>query len=225
MAKSITAKTAKATTNHLNVDVFSVTGEKAGTVVLPESVFGQSVNKSLLKQAIQIYLVNQRQGTLDTKTRGEINMTKAKWYRQKGTGRARHGAKSAPIFVKGGVAHGPHPREFEQSLSKVMRKKALQSAFSSIIENLKVVEGMGGIDPKTKSYVTLLSKLSDSRGRTLVLTPADAKGVYRGVRNMENVLCFSVMDVTSYDIVNAKKIILMKEALESLEKRIAGGNS
>src|SRR5579884_516617 len=105
----VTAGKESTKSTELTAVVVGITGKSAGNITLPKEIFGAKVNPQLMSQAVRVYLANQRQGNAATKTRGEINMTTAKWYRQKGTGRARHGAKSAPIFVKGGVAHGPQP--------------------------------------------------------------------------------------------------------------------
>src|SRR3989344_8061779 len=96
----------------LNAPMYDVKGAKNGVYVLPKEVFGAKINQPLMAQAVRVYLANQRQGNAHTKSRGEITLTTAKWYRQKGTGRARHGAKSAPIFVGGGVAHGPKNKDY-----------------------------------------------------------------------------------------------------------------
>ena len=119
--------TSKPEKESMSVEVLDISGKKAGTVRVPKKIFGSKVNKPLLAQAVRVYLASRRKGSASTKTRGEISMTTAKWYRQKGTGRARHGAKSAPIFVHGGVAHGPKPRDFSLSLRSEEHTSELQS--------------------------------------------------------------------------------------------------
>src|SRR5207248_616028 len=96
----------------------------SGKVSLPKEIFAETVNKKLLAQAVRVYLANKRQGNASTKTRGEVEGSTRKIYRQKGTGNARHGSIRAPIFVKGGIVHGPRPRDFSLGLSKKMRRKA-----------------------------------------------------------------------------------------------------
>ena len=96
----------------VSVDVVGIDGKVTGKISLPGEIFGEKLNKALLAQVVRVYLANQRQGTASTKTRGEVEGSTAKIYRQKGTGRARHGSKRAPIFVKGGVVFGPKPRRF-----------------------------------------------------------------------------------------------------------------
>lgn len=222
--KPVAKKVEKTMNSNLSVSLFDKTGKSAGTISLPESVFGQKVNKSLLHQAIRVYLTNQRQGTSSTKSRGEVELTKAKWYRQKGTGRARHGAQSAPIFVGGGVAHGPKPRNFELSLSKVMRAKALQSAFSSKFQDSEifVIDGLADVTAKTKAYATLLSTMISEKGRKLVILPAESAVMARSMRNLEGVYYKTASDVTTYDIISGKHVIISKDAISILEKRVGG---
>jgi large subunit ribosomal protein L4 len=219
-----TGSASKTMKSNLSVSLFDKTGKSAGTISLPESVFGQKVNKSLLHQAIRVYLTNQRQGTSSTKSRGEVELTKAKWYRQKGTGRARHGAQSAPIFVGGGVAHGPKPRNFELSLSKVMRTKALQSAFSSKYQESEifVIDGLSDVTAKTKAYATLLNTMISEKGRKLIILPAESAVLARSMRNITGVYYKTASDVTTYDIISGKHVIISKDAISMLEKRVGG---
>src|SRR5690242_1823092 len=114
------------------------TGAKSQLTV-SDSVFGVPVNKALIAQAVRVYMSNQRQGTSKAKTRSEINRTSAKWYKQKGTGRARHGARNAPLFVGGGVAHGPNGEQnWTRTLSKRMKMQALVTALSAQAANIVV---------------------------------------------------------------------------------------
>src|SRR5258708_225116 len=127
---SVSKKTEKKYTP-VSVDVIGVDGKVSGKVSLPGEMFGEKVNKTLLAQAVRVYLANQRQGNASTKTRGEVDGSTAKIYRQKGTGRARHGSKRAPIFVKGGLVFGPKPRDFSLALPQKMKRKALFGALSA----------------------------------------------------------------------------------------------
>src|SRR3990167_11555632 len=130
----------------MKVNLYSAKSKTVKSLALPKE-FGGDVNKALLAQAIHIYRDRTHAGNSKVKTRGEINLTTAKWYKQKGTGRARHGSQSAPIFVGGGVAHGPRTRDFSLSMPQKMRKAALISALS-----LKASEG----DIKVLSGLTKL---------------------------------------------------------------------
>ena len=112
------------------VSMYNTRGEAVGEIDLPTDIFDAPVNVSLMHQALVRQLANARQGTHKAKSRGEVNRSKAKWYRQKGTGRARHGSRNANLFVGGGVAHGPRPRSYAKKMPRKMRRAALRSALS-----------------------------------------------------------------------------------------------
>ena len=136
----------------MEVPVRNMAGDQVGTIDLPADIFEVEVNVGLMHQAYVRQMANARLGTHKTKTRGEINRTKAKWYRQKGTGRARHGARSAPIFVGGGVAHGPQPRKYSQKMPRKMRRQALRCALSALAadDQIVFVDKLDVEAPKTK---------------------------------------------------------------------------
>lgn len=211
----------------LSVQVFTAAGTAAGTMPLPKEIFGADINKSLIAQAIRVYLANQRAGTARTKSRGEINMTTAKWYRQKGTGRARHGAKSAPIFVHGGVAHGPKPKDYSLKLPKKMKKVALISALSAKAKDgqIKVLTGLEKVEPKTKNVAKLIKKLGLEESRTLLVTPDGVKkgfeNIFRAGRNIESIEILSVKTLNTYEVLDNKMVLFMKAAIDSLQENLA----
>jgi len=211
----------------LTVLVFSATGASAGTMELPKEIFGAEVNKSIITQAVRVYLANQRQGNASTKSRGEINMTTAKWYRQKGTGRARHGAKSAPIFVHGGVAHGPKPKDYSLKLPKKMKKVALISALSAKLLDgqIKVLTGLEKMTPKTKNVAALLKKLGLENSRTLLITPEGARkgfeNVYRASKNIEGIEILNSKTLNAYEVLDNKMILFMKAAVDVLKENLS----
>ncbi|MGH7246030.1 MAG: 50S ribosomal protein L4, partial [Candidatus Levyibacteriota bacterium] len=146
----------------LKVDVFDAKGKVVSSMTLPKELFDMPINKTLMAQAVRVFLGNQRQGTVSTKTRGEVAGSTRKIYRQKGTGRARHGGIRAPIFVKGGIAHGPKPKDYTFSLPVKMRRKALFSALSAKVKEggIRVVSGLSKIEPKTKPVAELLTAIA-----------------------------------------------------------------
>lgn len=221
---TVAATPAEAKVN-MKISLFDVTGKEAGTISLPEAVFGAKINKSLLAQAVRVYLANQRLGTASTKSRGEVDLTTAKWYRQKGTGRARHGAKSAPIFVKGGVAHGPKPHDFGLDLPKKMRQAALFAALSSkqADGNVMVINDFSEIEPKTKTVVTLLKTLGipAEKMKTVFVVGEKSEKIVRASRNIEGVSYLSVSQLSAYPILEAKKLIFAQDTLATLEKKVA----
>src|SRR3990172_8527697 len=148
------------------IEVWDTEGKVVEKLALPEKIFAAKANKKLMAQAVRVYLANQRQGTQKTKSRGEIKASKAKIWRQKGTGKARHGARSAPIFVGGGGAHGPNPRGFSLKIPQKMRQAALFSALSAKFQEGKilVVKGLEAIKPKVKEMVKVLTALDIGLG-------------------------------------------------------------
>lgn len=211
----------------ISVPMFDSKGAKNGTFDLPSEIFGAKINDAVMAQAVRVYLANQRQGNAHTKSRGEISLTKAKWFRQKGTGRARHGAQSAPIFVGGGVAHGPRKHDFTLSMPQKMRKAALISALSQKAKDgeITVVSGFTNIEPKTKIMNQALSKIMDDKSgkkKVLIVTsgvPKELPNVYQAGRNIKNVNIISANLINTYEILKHKNLLLMKESVEIL----AGG--
>ena len=209
----------------LSVPMYDVKGAKNGVYALPKEVFGAKINQPLMAQAVRVYLANQRQGNAHTKSRGEITLTTAKWYRQKGTGRARHGAQSAPIFVGGGVAHGPKKRDFSLSLPQKMRKAALYSALSLRTKDgdVKVLSGLSKITPKAKIMAQVIKKITEDKTKVLLVTsaaPKDLENVYRAGRNLENMEILNAKLLNTYEVLKYKNLIFMKESIE-----ILGGKS
>lgn len=200
--------------------VYSVSGEAKGTVTLPVSVFGQEVNQQLIAQAVRVYRANQREGGASTKTRGLVSGSTRKIYKQKGTGRARHGGIRAPIFVGGGIVFGPQARDFSLQFPKSMSKKATLSAFALAVKENKIVviDGAKEAKPKTKIVAKGLIEMK-TNARVLVITD-DMKSAYvKAMRNIEGVLIVPSHVVTTYDIVIHKTICITKEGLTELEKR------
>src|SRR6187455_1053281 len=150
--------------------LYSKSGAEVGTVDLPETLFNVEVNPDLLHQAVTAQLNGRRTGTHDTKTRGEVRGGGAKPYKQKGTGRARQGSRSAPHYAGGGVVFGPHPRSYVQRLPKRMRRLALQGALTSKFDDgaIKVVADLDMEQVKTRELVGYLGAL-EVKGRVLLV--------------------------------------------------------
>ncbi|MBI2330037.1 50S ribosomal protein L4 [Candidatus Daviesbacteria bacterium] len=202
----------------LSVPVYSLAGRETGTLDLPKEIFGQKVNKALLAQAIRVYATNQKSLTGSTKTRGEVEGSTAKIFRQKGTGRARHGAIRAPIFIGGGIALGPKPRQVRLDLPKKMKKGALITALSAKAANKKVV-GLSGIDKasgKTKEIAKLMEKLKIKSG--VIVIGAKTDNLTRAVRNIPGIDALSVNSLNAYEVIKHDMLILTKEAIEKLSK-------
>jgi large subunit ribosomal protein L4 len=160
-------------------------------------------------------MANARQGTHKTKTRGEVRMTKAKAYRQKGTGRARHGAKSAPIFVGGGIAHGPRPHKYTKSMPKKMRRQAIRCALSALArdEQLVFVDEFKLDAPKTKDVQTALDALA--AGQTALVLLADVnENVQSGINNIPDAMYLRASYLNIRDLLKFDKVIVPMDALE-----------
>ncbi len=208
----------------LKLSVYGITGKVLESITLPKEVFGLEENKALVAQAVRVFLANQRQGNAKTKSRGEVNISTRKIYRQKGTGRARHGAASAPIFVGGGVAFGPRPHDFSMKLTKSARKKALFTALSSKLKNgeIKLVSGLEKLEPKTKKMADVISKFENSKKRNLLLVTPDATDKYSSIvksaRNIEGVQILPSNLLNTYEVLRARQLLLMKEVVNALKE-------
>lgn len=188
-----------------------------------DAVFASIVNEPLLAQAVRVYLSNKRQGTSYTKTRGEVNRTKKKWYKQKGTGNARHGARSANIFVGGGTAHGPKGKtDWTLKLTAVLKKKAMISALSAQASKVIICDDIMNLSGKTKDAVTLLAKVAPTAGKILVVINKSEENVLKSLRNLETVLVVSASRVNTLEVVYADAIIMTSDALKEVEARVLG---
>jgi large subunit ribosomal protein L4 len=160
-------------------------------------------------------MANGRQGTHNTKTRSEVRRTHAKWYRQKGTGRARHGSRNAPIFVGGGVAHGPRPRKYTKDMPKKMRRQALRCALSALVrdEQLVVVENLEVTDGKTKTLQQVLENLVGNESAVILLAERNVN-VELGVRNLSNAMYLRANYLNIRDLLKHDRVIMPLDALE-----------
>ena len=214
----------------LSASVYDIKGKVVGKLVLPSEIFGAKINDSLMSQAVRVYLANQRQGTVKTKDRGEVNKTTKKIYQQKGTGRARHGSKRAPIFVGGGLAFGPRPRDFSLNLSKKMKTLALFSALSSKLKDneIKIVKGLETVIPKTKIMAGVLKSLGIEDKRILLVMPKagkESESVYRASRNIEGVEILSANTLNAYRVLDNKLVLLMKDSIDVIKDTFMKGKS
>lgn len=217
-------KKASASRDALSAPLVSFDGKSKGTVALPKELFSASASPSLVAQVVYVHQYNQRQGSAHTKNRGDVVGSRRKIWRQKGTGRARHGDRYAPIFVGGGVAHGPHPRVFAKKVTTSMRRKALFSALSQKQkdQHIVVVEGIESGQGKTKKLFSLLRSLpfTMKRGKlgasVLLATASGQKDVYRAGRNIENLSIKEASALNAYDILQHRRLLITKDALPAL---------
>src|SRR3989338_2739907 len=220
-------KTETKTKKGLSLPVFTLTGGKKGTVDLPREIFGAKVNRVLMAQAVRVHLANQRQGTASTKTRGQVTGSTMKIYRQKGTGRARHGSIKAPIFVGGGIVFGPSPRDFSLKLSKQMRRKALFSALSQKFVNERIlVVDVNGASGKTKEIYQMFKSLNllgkkGKVGKILFVSGANAL-TKQAAKNIEGVKIEPAKSINTYDVLSNNHLVIVKNALADIESTFLG---
>lgn len=188
--------------------------------VLPKEIFAVSVKPELLSQAVRVHLANQRQGTQSSLTRAEVSRTRKKLYKQKGTGGARHGDRKAPIFVGGGIAFAPKPRDHSLSLSKDMRRRSIKGALTQKLadKSIFVVSGLQSLTGKTSELAKFLKSLDLNEASTFIITDEARQNVYRAGQNIANVTVSPANHINAYEMLKAKKIVLMEEAVKTLEK-------
>lgn len=206
-------------TKKITTDLYTKTGEKSGTINLPTDIFGLETNPSLIAQAVRVYRANQRRGTATAKRRGEVSGGGKKPWKQKGTGRARHGSTRSPIWVKGGVAHGPLPKDWSLKMSKKMKKKALFSALSAKLQDkgIRVIEEFDFNEIKTKDAKNLLRKLELSRS-VLVVVPEKDEKAYLSFKNIPRVDTIIANQLHTYGVISHKTVLIAKKAIPVLEK-------
>jgi len=204
------------------VTLFNQAGSQVGDIELSDNVFGVVPNESILYEAVVMQQASQRQGTHSTKTRGEVRGGGRKPWRQKGTGRARHGSIRSPIWVGGGVTFGPSPRSYGFKMPKKQRRLALKSALSSKVndENILVLEKLSLESPKTKEMKQVLAGLS-SDAKVLVVTADYNDAVALSVRNLPGVKFVTADGVNVLDLLNYKKLIITQDAVKQVEEVLA----
>ncbi len=205
----------------MKTPVLTLDNKKAGDIDLAEEVFGVDVRRDILHRVVRWQLAKRRGGNHKTKQRGEIRGTTAKVWRQKGTGRARHGSRKAPIFVGGGVTFGPQVRDHGYSLPKKVRKLGLKCALSAkqASGELVILDQAALDDHKTK---TLKSKLSDLDALNVLIIDADDfdDNLRRAASNLPGVDLIPSQGANVYDILRCQKLALTKAAVEKLEARL-----
>lgn len=204
--------------------IYNTKGEKISQAAVVTKAYDPSSSSSLLTQAVRVYLANQRQGTSSTKTRSEVAGSTRKIYRQKGTGRARHGDIKAPIFVGGGIVFGPHPRDFQLKLNKKMSKKAFLISLLDKIKNNKliIIEDLSKIAAKTKELTQILKKFFSKnidREKFLLIHNGE-RNLILACRNIRSVTGVLVSTVNTYDLLSHTLVITEPEVVDKLFKRV-----
>lgn len=203
--------------------LYGMDGTEKGTVDLSPAVFEVEFNDVLVHDVVVALQNAKRQGNHETKTRGEVSGGGKKPFRQKGTGRARQGSSREPQMRGGGTVFGPHKRSYRQNVPQAMRRKALRCALSDRVRNerLSVVEVLKADQPKTKPFAAMMSKLSPEGRKTLVVTGDLDSNVTLSMRNLPRVTMRKAVDVNALDVLNANRVVVVQDALATLEERLA----
>lgn len=216
-----TTKPTKKTVSTLSVKVFDAKGTEMKTVELPKEIFSQKENSPLLAQYVRVYLANQRQGTASAKTRGEVTGSTRKIYRQKGTGKARHGSIKAPIFVGGGVVGGPKPKDYSLKINKKQRRTALFLALTLKQKEHAIFvadKDLMAIEPKTKLIARFLTNTGTIHQKILFVLPKMEKNNFiLASRNIPDIDIVDAQSLNPFLLLQVKKIIFVDNALSVME--------
>jgi large subunit ribosomal protein L4 len=198
--------------------VYSIKGKEVKTVALSDEVFAHEISEGSIYNAIKNELANLRVGTASTKTRSEVNGAKTKPWAQKGTGRARSGRKQSPVWVGGGIAFGPRPRDYSYVLPKKVKQLAMKSILSlkASTEGFKVVENFTVATGKTKDLVQILSVLVPSQEKTVLILKDDDANLKRAARNISWVRFLTFNRLRAHDLFYTKNLVVMEEAAQTL---------
>lgn len=202
--------------------VFNMAGEQTGEIELSGAIFGIEPNKSVLHDAVKNHLANCRQGTQSALTKGEVDFTTKKPWRQKGTGRARAGYAGSPVWTHGGVAFAPKPRDYSYSLNKKVKRLALKSALSAKAaeSEIVVVDGLQMKEIKTKEFNSFLKKIGVAN-KALVITENVDEKVYKSARNIAGVKATTATILDPYMILTSGVLVVDKAALAKIEEVFA----
>lgn len=201
------------------ISVVDMTGKEVSTMELSDAIFGIEPNEAVVHQAVVNFLANQRQGTQSTLTRAEVRGGGRKPWRQKGTGHARQGSIRAPQWKKGGIALGPKPRDFSYSLNKKVKRLALKSVLSAKVASgdLIVIDQISLEEIKTKNMISMLSAVG-AAGKAMIVMPQVDEKVIMSAKNIKGVKTALFNTINVYDILNAGKLVLSKDAALKIEE-------
>ncbi len=199
----------------MELPIYNMAGEETGRMELPAAVFEANVNRGLMHQALVRQLANARQGTHKAKGRSEVSYSTRKLYRQKGTGRARHGSRKAPIYVGGGVAHGPLPRSYRKQMPRKMRRAALRSALTvkAAAEEIVLLDEITMERPKTKEMVALMNRLVGGDSALLLMAAKDVN-VEKSANNLKSVKTLRADYLNIRDLLGFDRIVIPLAAMD-----------
>lgn len=204
------------------VALYNMNGDQVGEIELSDNIFGIPVHQQALHDAVTMHLAGKRRGTHDTKTRSQVRGGGRKPWRQKGTGRARHGSIRSPIWRGGGIVFGPHPRDYSFRVPKKVRRLAMKSALSSKVDggSLVVLDELKFDLPKTKDMIKVLENLKVNN-KALVVTAEKEEAVIKSARNIPGVKPVSVPGLNVYDLLAHNTLLITKDAVARVEEVFA----
>ena len=212
------ATTSAASPSVVNVEVRDQAGKKVGEQQLDAKIFGGTVNVALMHQVVTAGMAAQRSGTHSTKTRAEVSGGGKKPWRQKGTGRSRHGSSRSPIWVGGGIAHGPKPKDYDKKVPKKMKRLSLLSALTDLAgeDRIMIVDGLSFDAPSTKEALGVLENLK-ADGLVLLVLAAPDELVEKSFRNLSQVRVAYAGNLGTHEILYADWVVFTKDALAAVQ--------
>lgn len=202
-----------------SIDVLDIKGKKVSTIDINENIFSKDFNNDLVHGVIVAYLANQRQGTQSAKTRSEVRGGGRKPWRQKGTGRARHGSNRSPIWVGGGITFAPKPRSYRKNVNKKEKREAIRQILGYKLREgaIVVVDKLPFKEIKTKPVAEALNKLVGDN-KTLILLPEANEIIFKSAKNIDKTFVKFVSEVNAYEVLNNKKILMTVDTIKKLEE-------
>lgn len=202
-----------------SIDVLDIKGKKVSTIDINENIFSNDFNNDLVHGVIVAYLANQRQGTQSAKTRSEVRGGGRKPWRQKGTGRARHGSNRSPIWVGGGITFAPKPRSYRKNVNKKEKREAIRQILGYKLREgaIVVVDKLPFKEIKTKPVAEALNKLVGDN-KTLILLPEANEIIFKSAKNIDKTFVKFVSEVNAYEVLNNKKILMTVDTIKKLEE-------
>lgn len=204
------------------LNVYDIGGKEVDSISLKDSCFGIESNKAAVFEAILNELANKRRGSASTKTRGDVRGGGKKPWKQKGTGRARHGSTRQPQWRKGGVAHGPHPKSYSYTIPNKLKKLAYKSIISDKVKEngILILNELKVEKPKTKDIIKVLENLKIEELKILIIIEKKDDNLKKSIRNMKNTKLLCLNNINCHDLMNYGKLLFTKTAITDFEKQL-----
>ena len=205
------------------VSKYNMTGKEIGDYALNDKVFNEDINEHVVHQVVTAQLAAKRQGTSSTKTRSEVRGGGSNPWRQKGTGRARHGTIRSPLWVGGGITFGPKPRSYTKKVTKKMKKLALRSILTDKVnsDQIKIIDDLNYDEPKTKQVKKLINDFDLEGQKVLIILPEKDENIYLSARNIPEVNTMVLDALNSYQLLDNECILIPEKAAQKLEEVLA----